>query len=274
MLTKLGLSDNNLQGNIPSSIGKCEILVGLSLAKNNLSGSIPPEVIGLSSLSIVLNLSSNSLTGVLPVEVENMKNLGELSVSQNRLSGVLPDSLGSCVRLERLLLDGNFFEGPIPSSLSSLRGLEALDISDNNLSGEIPKFLVSLESLQYLNLSFNDFEGMVPIEDMQNNTSSLSSSLGLRGTFGYAPPDQVAEITDPILLQESFRGERMTSNTRNQSNQRDNRLLQCLNSILEIGVACSIDLPTERMDMTHVVAELCSIRDKLLPTRSLRSTGI
>ncbi|EOY11018.1 Serine-threonine protein kinase, plant-type, putative [Theobroma cacao] len=587
MLTKLGLSDNNLQGNIPSSIGKCEILVGLSLAKNNLSGSIPPEVIGLSSLSIVLNLSSNSLTGVLPVEVENMKNLGELSVSQNRLSGVLPDSLGSCVRLERLLLDGNFFEGPIPSSLSSLRGLEALDISDNNLSGEIPKFLVSLESLQYLNLSFNDFEGMVPIEgvfknasatfvegnnklcggtlelhlpscnlktsnrrwnnslklkivvvfavlgvilvstfllilwfrpkkekstattfaensllnlsyqsllkategfssmnlvgsgsfgsvykgiledsgvvvavkvlnlicrgasrsfmaecevlknirhrnlvkvltavsgidyqgndfkaliyefmqngsledwlhpsvgmneanevarnlnllqrlnvaidvgcaleylhhycetpivhcdlkpsnillddemvshvgdfglakfiisDMQNNTSSLSSSLGLRGTFGYAPPeyglgsvvtsygdvysygilllemftgkkptdemfkenlnlhnfvrtalpDQVAEITDPILLQESFRGERMTSNTRNQSNQRDNRLLQCLNSILEIGVACSIDLPTERMDMTHVVAELCSIRDKLLPTRSLRSTA-
>ncbi|EOY17837.1 LRR receptor-like serine/threonine-protein kinase, putative [Theobroma cacao] len=160
--------------------------------------------------------------------------------------------------------------------------------------------------------------------DMQNNASSLSSSLGLRGTIGYAPPEYglgsvvttygdvysygilllemftgkkptdemfkqnlnlhnfvktalsnqvVVEITDPALLQESFRGETMTNNTRNQSNQRDNyKLLLCLNSIFEIGVACSVDLPTERLHMTDVVAKLCSIRDKLLPTRPLRAT--
>ncbi|XP_022764250.1 probable LRR receptor-like serine/threonine-protein kinase At3g47570 [Durio zibethinus] len=146
--------------------------------------------------------------------------------------------------------------------------------------------------------------------DTQNNTSSLSSSLGLRGTVGYAPPeyglgsdvttygdvysygilllemftgkrptgemftenlnlhnfvktalpDRVAEITDPILLQESF----------NESSQNDNRLLWSMNSIFEIGVACSFELPTEQMNMANVVAKLCFIRDNLLPTRSLR----
>ncbi|XP_022764483.1 probable LRR receptor-like serine/threonine-protein kinase At3g47570 [Durio zibethinus] len=149
--------------------------------------------------------------------------------------------------------------------------------------------------------------------DLQNNTSSLSSSLGLRGTVGYAPPeyglgsnattygdvysygilllemftgkrptdemftenlnlhyfvktalpDRVAEITDPILLQESF----------NESSRNVNRLLWGLNSIFEIGVACSFELPTERMNMANVVAKLCFIRDNLLPTRSLRTRG-
>ncbi|XP_021295879.1 probable LRR receptor-like serine/threonine-protein kinase At3g47570 isoform X2 [Herrania umbratica] len=159
--------------------------------------------------------------------------------------------------------------------------------------------------------------------NMQNNTSSLSSSLGLRGTIGYAPPEygvgsvvttygdvysygilllemftgkkptdgmfkddfnlhnfvktalpnQVAEITDPILLQESFQGEIMINNTHIQSSQGDNRLPQYLNSIFEIGIACSVDSPVERMNMTDVVAKLCFIKDKLLPTRPLRSTG-
>ncbi|XP_022764257.1 probable LRR receptor-like serine/threonine-protein kinase At3g47570 [Durio zibethinus] len=140
MLSILGLSGNNLQGNIPSSLGNCQNLVRLYLSENNLSGSIPPEVIGLSSLSIVLDLSRNYLTGELPVEVENLKNLGRFYVSQNRLSGLLPNNLGSCESLEYLFLDGNLFDGPIPSSLSSLRGLVALDISNNDLTGEIPEF--------------------------------------------------------------------------------------------------------------------------------------
>ncbi|XP_022747955.1 receptor kinase-like protein Xa21 [Durio zibethinus] len=157
--------------------------------------------------------------------------------------------------------------------------------------------------------------------DIQNNTSSQSSSLGFRGTIGYAPPEyglgcnvtsygdvysygilllelftgrrptdemfkenvslhnfvktalpnRVVEITDPTRLQQSFGGETMMNNTLNDSSQKENRLLQSLNSIFEIGIACSFELPTERMNMANVVAELCSIRDKLLPTRSLRT---
>ncbi|KAG8480043.1 hypothetical protein CXB51_025163 [Gossypium anomalum] len=161
-LSEVGLDFNNLQGNIPPSIGKCQSLLELTVSYTNLSGPIPPQLLGVSSMSIILDLSSNDLTGDRPVEVENLKNRGELYVSQNRLSGLLPKSLGSCVSLEKLYLDGNLFEGPIPSSLSSLRGLEALDVSNSNLSGEIPEFLVRFGALRYLNLSFNNFEGVIP----------------------------------------------------------------------------------------------------------------
>ncbi|KAE8707364.1 hypothetical protein F3Y22_tig00110384pilonHSYRG00623 [Hibiscus syriacus] len=108
---------NNLQGNIPSSLSNCQHLIRLRLDRNNHSGSVPHEVLGLSSLSIVLDLSSNYMTGEL-VEEEKLKNLDKLDVSQNRLFGLLPSSLGSCVSLEYLILDGNLFEGPIPSSFS------------------------------------------------------------------------------------------------------------------------------------------------------------
>ncbi|XP_040957991.1 probable LRR receptor-like serine/threonine-protein kinase At3g47570 [Gossypium hirsutum] len=171
-LTFLALGVNNFQGNIPSSLGHCQNLLTLGLSYNNLSGSIPPQVLALSSLSILLNLSSNYLTGELPVEVEKLKNLGDLDVSKNKLSGLLPNSLGSCVRLEKLFLGGNLFEGPILSSMSSLRGLAALDVSDNNLSGEIPEFLASFGALKYLNLSFNDFGGIIPSGGVFKNSSA------------------------------------------------------------------------------------------------------
>ncbi|XVF83955.1 hypothetical protein PTKIN_Ptkin16aG0536000 [Pterospermum kingtungense] len=152
--------------------------------------------------------------------------------------------------------------------------------------------------------------------DIQNNTSSLSSSLGFRGTIGYAPleyalgssvttygdvysygilllemfigkrpthemfkenlnlhnfvktalPDHVAEVTDATLLQEGFRGDTMSS-------QKYDRLLWGLNSIFEIGVACSSELPTQRPNMVNVVAQLCSIKEKLFPIRLARTRG-
>ncbi|PPS18629.1 hypothetical protein GOBAR_AA01931 [Gossypium barbadense] len=172
LLIELALDVNKLKGNIPSSLGDCQNLVRMTLSHNNLSGSIPPQVLALSSLSILLNLSSNYLTGELSAEVEKLKNLGELDVSKNRLSGLLPNNLGSCVSLEELFLDGNLFEGPIPSSLSSLRGLAALDVSENNLSGKVPEFLASFGALKYLNLSFNDFEGVIPSEGVFKNSSA------------------------------------------------------------------------------------------------------
>ncbi|PPD89835.1 hypothetical protein GOBAR_DD13223 [Gossypium barbadense] len=154
--------------------------------------------------------------------------------------------------------------------------------------------------------------------DRLNYSSNQSSSLGLRGTIGYAPPEygmgsdlstkgdvysygilllemftgkrptderfkeglslhkhvkaalpnRVIEIIDPILLQESVRGGTIIDITLNENRLGYDRHLQCLNLIFEIGLTCSAQSPSERMDMSDIVTKLCSIRDKLFrPTR-------
>ncbi|CAL5322648.1 unnamed protein product [Camellia sinensis] len=161
-------------GNIPQSLGNCNNLQLLFLSQSNLNGTIPKQVVSISSLSIYLDLSPNQLSGSLPMEVGNLVNLGSLDVSHNLLSGEIPSTLGSCTSLETLRLETNFFNGTIPSSLSFLRGIQELDLANNNLSGEIPVFLEGFRLLQELNLSFNNFEGVVPIQGVFSNISAIS----------------------------------------------------------------------------------------------------
>ncbi|CAL5422741.1 unnamed protein product [Camellia sinensis] len=143
-IQELGFGKNKFSGEIPSSIGNWTLvnqlyLILLHLYGNNLSGIIPREVIGISSLSKSLDLSRNSLTGPIPPEVSSLKTLVELNLSYNKLSGNIPSSLGSCDTLVYLFLDNNSLGGTIPQSLSSLKAIEELGLSHNNLSeGEVP----------------------------------------------------------------------------------------------------------------------------------------
>ncbi|CAL5403846.1 unnamed protein product [Camellia sinensis] len=149
----LDLSANNLHGSIPPSLGKCP-LVYLALGGNNLGGTIPKQVLTLSSL-FFLHLQDNHLVG-------------------NMLSGKIPSTLGSCVKLTFLYIQSNNFWGTLPSSLSYLRGIEELDLSHNNFSGKIPDYLGGFVFLQNLNLSFNDFEGAVPEIGIFKNATAIS----------------------------------------------------------------------------------------------------
>ena len=194
-LTYLDLVMNHLTDSIPLNIGKLykmqELgLLGnklsggilyLDLSNNNLNGSIPNDVIGLSSL-VLLQLGGNAFTGALPLEVGHLINLVELDVSDNRLSGALPNALGSCLEMRDLRLGGNVFEGEIPTWLQNLRGLEYLDLSCNKFYGWIPMFLGDLPFLTYLNLSFNELEGEVPSVEA-NVTISVEGNINLCGGF-------------------------------------------------------------------------------------------
>ncbi|KAK3435841.1 hypothetical protein EUGRSUZ_C00264 [Eucalyptus grandis] len=152
---------------------KLENLLLLHLSTNDLSGNIPPKIMGLSSLSIYLDLSQNSLTGSLPKEVGNLRNLGELSLNENKLSQQIPSNIGSCTSIERLYVHDNFFEGHLPSTMSSMRGLQVLNVSNNQLSGQIPEYLASL-NLTNLSLSYNNFEGALPIGGIFKSAISTS----------------------------------------------------------------------------------------------------
>lgn len=59
--------------------------------------------------------------------------------------------------------------------------------------------------------------------------------------------------------------QKCTNNSLNDNGTRaSNKFQKCLISILEIGAACSAELPRERLHISDVVAELCWIKKKYL----------
>ncbi|KAK3425507.1 hypothetical protein EUGRSUZ_F02341 [Eucalyptus grandis] len=171
-LAALNLSGNNFQDQIPSELSNYFFLNKLDLSRNNLNGTIPPQIMSKSSQIILMDLSHNRLIGALPMEVGNLRFLTALSISKNMLGGEIPNSLGDCVALVSLMMGGNSFHRSIPQSMRSLRGIEELDLSHNNFSREIPQFLETFRSLKVLNLSYNNFKGMLPCEGVFENATS------------------------------------------------------------------------------------------------------
>ena len=79
--------------------------------------------------------------------------------------------------------------------------------------------------------------------------------------------DQVIDILDPNLLWE--REDEMTwmNNSHNQNQIRSPKIQDCFFFIFGIGVSCSREFAKERMNMSDIVNELHSIKEKLLGTR-------
>ncbi|KAI9157267.1 hypothetical protein LWI28_019510 [Acer negundo] len=142
--------------------------------KNKLTGILPQQIVGITTLSLSLDVSDNLLSGPFPSQLGNLKTLIRLDISGNRFSGEIPSSLGSCTSLEFLNMSDNSFNGSIPPSLSSLRSILELNLSSSNLLGQIPKYLETLSFLIYLNLSYNDFEGKVPTKGVFSNRTGFS----------------------------------------------------------------------------------------------------
>ncbi|XP_023921421.1 probable LRR receptor-like serine/threonine-protein kinase At3g47570 isoform X1 [Quercus suber] len=162
----------------------------------------------------------------------------------------------------------------------------------------------------------------------QDCFANQSSSIGVKGTVGYTPPEygmgnEVSVYDDiysyDILLLEMFTGKRPTdnifqdnlnlldfvkaalskrkidiidpnllwekqeeetrriNNTRNEDQNGSSKIQECLILILGIGVACSTEFPTKRMNISTVVVELHKIRESILKTiiqrQRVRTTG-
>ena len=70
-VTALELSDEDLDGTIPPSLGGLSALETLDLSDNDLTGEIPADLGRLWSLQTI-RLSGNNLTGCIPVELESV----------------------------------------------------------------------------------------------------------------------------------------------------------------------------------------------------------
>jgi hypothetical protein len=87
--TILDLSNNGLNGEIPTSIGSLSSLRLLNLSGNQLGWKIPISLGEISTLE-QLDLSKNNLSGEIPQELSFLSGLAFLNVSSNKLCGQIP----------------------------------------------------------------------------------------------------------------------------------------------------------------------------------------
>ncbi|WCJ33960.1 Leucine-rich repeat protein kinase family protein [Euphorbia peplus] len=154
-----------------------------------------------------------------------------------------------------------------------------------------------------MNGYLGDF-GLAKILSENTNSVSInqSSSIGVRGTIGYAPPEygigrNLSTYGDVysygILILELFTGKRPTDDMFKEDlslhkyatiafphqvaeiayptllqncGTSNERLQECLFQIFRIGVACSMEIPEARTKIDDVVAQLHSIKSKLVRT--------
>lgn len=83
------LCHNELNGSIPTELGKLKRLSVLALQYNHLSGAIPASLGELETLER-LDLSFNTLLGPIPVTLANAPKLETLDIRNNSLSGSVP----------------------------------------------------------------------------------------------------------------------------------------------------------------------------------------
>ncbi|KAM3288975.1 hypothetical protein P3S67_017262 [Capsicum chacoense] len=229
----LDLGNNHLDGpTFPQFTNGLQNLKRLWLSNNSLNGAIPSWVFSLPSLS-ELRLRDNNFSSQLEdfrynsgnVDVSLFSDLKQLSsldlsynsisvINENKVNSTLPQSLqhlllsgceinevdflGSAKGLQELDLSNNKIQGRFPDSAWSnwMHSMAYLDLSHNmfdNLTGEIPLSVCNLTSLIVLDLARNSLKGAIPhclgnmsdqlkVLDMQHN--SLSGNLPTTFSFG------------------------------------------------------------------------------------------
>ncbi|XP_030963598.1 probable LRR receptor-like serine/threonine-protein kinase At3g47570 [Quercus lobata] len=100
----------------------------------------------------------------------------------------------------------------------------------------------------------------------------FQDNLNLHDYVKAVLPEQIIDIIDSILLSvHEKEGETRTNNiTRNEGQNGSVTSQECLIMIIKIGVACLVEFPRERMNMSALIIELHSIRQKLLGTNRRR----
>ncbi|KAG5235287.1 LRR receptor serine/threonine-protein kinase [Salix suchowensis] len=176
--------------NFLSSLTNSTTLGYLSIKRNNFGGELPKQISNLSTMLEVISLAENNIFGSIPAGTEKLVSLTLFDVSTNKISGIIPSSIGELQNLEGLVLDYNnlsghihpLLEGSIPSSLENCKRLLVLNLCKNNLSGDIPPGLFGIFSLLYflinlsiLDVSQNMLSGEIP--------SGLGGCVSLQGVY-------------------------------------------------------------------------------------------
>ncbi|XP_061361929.1 probable leucine-rich repeat receptor-like serine/threonine-protein kinase At3g14840 isoform X2 [Gastrolobium bilobum] len=154
------LKAQNLSGSLPPELVRLPYLQEIDLTLNYLNGTIPKQWATLNLVNI--SFYGNRVTGPIPKELGNITTLKSLVLEFNQLSGNLPPELGNLTHLERLLLTSNNFTGELPATFSSLTTLKHVRIGDNQFSGALPNFIQSWINLEILVIQGSGLSGPFP----------------------------------------------------------------------------------------------------------------
>ncbi|KAL2479745.1 putative LRR receptor-like serine/threonine-protein kinase [Abeliophyllum distichum] len=216
MLQILGFADNNISGNLSSSIdnGLPELEL-LYIGGNRLSGEIPGCISNFSKLT-QLDLSHNSFSGHVPMNLGNLQNLQLLRFDKNQLTNDpsmlkldFLNSLINCRQLEVIRIGGNSFDemlrralgnlsasievfiadfcgikGITPSEIGNMSNLIELRIGGNELTGTIPDTFGQLRKVQMLRLDNNKLHGSIHVNLCNLNLFSGSLALEIGSVKG------------------------------------------------------------------------------------------
>jgi len=158
-VTALDLSENNLEGSVPTTVFRLSALTELDLQSNDITFSFDEidQAVSLTTLYL-------SLTGLESIDgIGRAKNLKVLHSTNNKLS-TIPYDLYDVTSLEKVYLNYNNIGGRLSGSIKKLSNLEELYLMHNQLTGQIPSGIGGLNNIRVLGLSENNFEGTLPVE--------------------------------------------------------------------------------------------------------------
>jgi hypothetical protein len=160
---EINLSENNLIGTLPTSIGEfqflkygsCSPMLSAACLFHSpvpracgacLPLSVPVPVLLCHCLCLCLCLSlsrqfymdGNNISGTFPATFGNLNFLALARFQNNLMTGTLPSELGRCERLEYLSMARNQFTGTIPTTVYNLTKLRTLYLSQNYFVDPIP----------------------------------------------------------------------------------------------------------------------------------------
>ncbi|CAD5177729.1 unnamed protein product [Musa acuminata subsp. malaccensis] len=183
----INLSQNQINGTLPTFLEQMTNLATLKLSINLLEGPIPrlPPYLrylylynnsfsgSLSSISLpleleLLDLSHNHISGNITSFICNLTQLRILDLSSNQISGEIPWCWQETNIIIYINLADNKLSGEIPSSIEKLTQLRSLHLNNNSLHGHLPPSLKHCSGLVFLDLGDNKFSGSIPTWIAQN----------------------------------------------------------------------------------------------------------